>query len=92
MIDWKPINGQVLVEPVDVTQVGSIVIPDSVLNTYPTAIIIAMADDIDYSDKTKLEVGDEVYFVHYDGTGITFEGKDYIFLPRNSIVGKKIND
>lgn len=87
-MNFKPLGTRVLVERVEEeTKTSSgIIIPDNAKEKPLTGKVIAVSDDEEVTKKVK--VGDTVVFAKYSGTEIKIDGKEYLVMNVDDILGK----
>ena len=85
-MNFKPLGLRLLVERVEeATKTASgIIIPDSAKEKPLTAKVVAVGNEI---DTAIIDVNDEVVFAKYGGTEINLEGKEYLVLNVDDILG-----
>ena len=84
----KPINSQVLVQPLEAAEktAGGIYVPDAVREKPREGEVIAVADDA----TEEVAVGDRVIFKQFSGTEVTMEGEKYILLASDDLLVKYV--
>lgn len=84
----KPINGRILIQPVEKqsTTAGGIYIPDTAKEKVYEGKIIDMPKDV--SDE--VVVGDIVVYKEYSGSEITIEGEKYLLVTVDDLLAKYI--
>lgn len=83
-MNFKPLGERVLVERTEVenkTQSG-IYIPDNAKEKPQTAKVVAVGSKIE-----DVKIGDVVVFEQYRGTEIKIDGKDYLVLNLENVIG-----
>ena len=85
-MNFKPLGLRLLVERVEEASktASGIIIPDSAKEKPLTAKVVAVGNEI---DTTIIAVGDEVVFAKYGGTEITLDGKEYLVLNVDDVLG-----
>lgn len=85
-MNFKPLGLRLLVERVEESAktASGIIIPDSAKEKPLTAKVIAVGNEI---DTNIINVGDEVVFAKYGGTEIALEGKEYLVLNVDDVLG-----
>jgi len=83
-----PINGHVLVAPLDPPDMtpGGIHLPDTAREGQKEGKVIAVADDAT-EEVTK---GDRIAYKSFGGTEITVEGEDYVLLSSDDLLAKYV--
>jgi chaperonin GroES len=82
----KPINGRILVKPVegkDKTSSG-IYIPDTAKEKLHEAEVISLAEDA----TDEVVAGDRIIYKEFSGTEVKIKGEDYILLTEDDILAK----
>jgi len=83
-MNFKPTGNRILMSAIEddsKTETG-IIIPDNAKNRPFKALVWATGPHVE-----EVCVGDTVVFGAYTGTGITLEGKEYIIIEEDSILG-----
>ena len=85
-LNIKPLADRVLIEPVqaETKTASGIIIPDSAKEKPLTAKVVAVGNEI---DTAIIDVNDEVVFAKYGGTEINLEGKEYLVLNVDDVLG-----
>jgi len=85
-MNLRPINGHVLVKPIEVEEKtsGGIYIPDTAKEKPREAEIIAIAEDA----TDEVVVGDRVIYKEFGGKEVKLEGEDYILLTADDLLAK----
>ncbi len=85
-MNFKPLGLRLLVERVEeATKTATgIIIPDSAKEKPLTAKVVAVGNEI---DTAIINVNDEVVFAKYGGTEINLEGKEYLVLNVDDVLG-----
>lgn len=90
MKELQPINQNVLLELTEDKSeqrtASGIIIPDSAKETQKTAKVVAIAT----IENAEIAIGDVVLYKEFAGTGIDFEGKNYLLLPYTEILSKVV--
>ncbi|GAB1467210.1 MULTISPECIES: co-chaperone GroES [Aliarcobacter] len=83
-MNFKPLGERVLVERTEVENktASGIIIPDNAKEKPQTAKVIAVGSKVE-----DVKVGDTIVFEQYRGTEIKLEGKDYLVLNVENIIG-----
>ncbi len=83
-----PINGYVLVKPVEAADKtpGGIPLPDTAKEGQNEGKVIAVAEDA----TEEAAVGDRVVYKALSGTEVTVEGEDYILLSSEDLLVKYV--
>lgn len=82
----RPINGRVLVKPVDPSEEtrGGIVIPDTAKEKPSEGEVVAIAEDA----TEEVAVGDRVIYKEYGGTEVKVEDENFVLLTAEDLVAK----
>ncbi len=89
----KPLGDRVLVQPVEQEEVkkGGIIIPDTAKEKPQEGKIVAVGagkrDDNGKLIPLDVKKGDRVLFSKYGGTEIKIDGKDYLIMREDDILG-----
>ena len=88
-MSFRPIGLRVLVERTEEenkTESG-IIIPDNAKEKPLTAKIVAVSKEVAEDELLGLKEGQIVYFAKYSGTELSINGKDYLVLNSDDILG-----
>ena len=82
----KPINGHVLVKPVEANEqtAGGIYLPDTARERLYEGEVVAVADDA----TEEVAVGDRVIYKELGGTEIHLDTEEYVLLPSDDLLAK----
>lgn len=82
----KPINGRILVKPLEAGDKtsGGIYLPDTAKEKLQEGEIIAMAEDA----TDEVAVGDRIIYKELTGTEVKIDGEDYILLDGDDLLVK----
>jgi chaperonin GroES len=89
----KPLGDRVLVQPVEQEEVkkGGIIIPDTAKEKPQEGKVIAVGpgkrDDSGKLIPMDVKKGDRVLYSKYGGTEIKIDGKDYLIMREDDILG-----
>ncbi|PLY02120.1 MAG: co-chaperone GroES [Desulfuromonas sp.] len=89
----RPLHDRIIVERVEeeTTTAGGIIIPDTAKEKPQKGKIVAVGKGkVTEDGKTvalEVKVGDEVLFGKYSGTDIKIEGKEYLMMREDDILG-----
>jgi chaperonin GroES len=89
----KPLGDRVLVQPVEQEEVkkGGIIIPDTAKEKPQEGKVVAVGagkrDDSGKLIPMDVKKGDRVLFSKYGGTEIKIDGKDYLIMREDDILG-----
>ena len=83
-MNFKPLGERVLVKRTEVENktASGIYIPDNAKEKPQTAEVVAIGNKVE-----DVKVGDTIVFEQYRGTEIKLEGKDYLVLNVENIIG-----
>lgn len=83
-MNFKPLGERVLVERTEVENktASGIIIPDNAKEKPQTAKVVAIGSKVE-----DVKVNDTIVFEQYRGTEIKLEGKEYIILNIENILG-----
>ncbi|MDD3468280.1 MAG: co-chaperone GroES [Campylobacterales bacterium] len=86
-MNFKPLGKRILVERTEeVTKTASgIIIPDSAKEKPQMGKVVAVSKKLE--DKGEVKCGDTVLFGKYAGTEISVEGKEYLVMSIDDILG-----
>ncbi len=84
---FKPLGKRVLLERIEeaTTTATGIIIPDNAKEKPLSGIVRAISPKI--SEKGLVSVGDKVVFAKYAGTELTLDGKSYLVMGVDEILG-----
>ena len=89
----KPLGDRVLVEPLEEkeTRKGGIIIPDTVKEKPQEGKIVAVGsgkrDEKGGLIAMDVKAGDKILFGKYSGTEVKLDGKDYLIMHQEDILG-----
>ncbi len=92
-MNLRPLGDRVLVEPVEEKEVkkGGIIIPDSAKEKPTEALVVAVGsgktDDEGKKIPFEVKKGDRVLISKYGGTEIKIDGKDYLIMREDDVLG-----
>jgi chaperonin GroES len=83
-MNFKPLGERVLVERTEVENktASGIIIPDNAKEKPQTAKVVAIGNKIE-----DVKVGDTIVFEQYRGSEIKLDGRDYLILNLENIMG-----
>jgi chaperonin GroES len=86
---FKPIGLRVLVQRVEeeAKTASGIIIPDNAKEKPLEGKIIAISKEVEEDENLPLKEGSKVVFAKYSGTDITIDGKEYLVLNTDDILG-----
>ena len=87
---FKPLGLRVLVERMEeeAKTASGIIIPDNAKEKPLEAKVIAISKEVKEDENLPINEGDTVVFAKYSGTEITVDGKEYLVLNTDDILGK----
>lgn len=89
----KPLGDRVLVQPVEEKEVkkGGIIIPDTAKEKPQEGVVIAVGagkvNDAGNKVAMDIKVGDKVLYGKYSGTEIKLDGKEYLIMHQDDVLG-----
>jgi chaperonin GroES len=88
-VNFVPQGDRVLVEVAEAEQktAGGIIIPDSAKEKPQKGIVVAVGPGKKKDEPVTLKVGDKVLYGKYSGAEISIEGKDYLIMRQDDILG-----
>lgn len=86
-MNFQPLGQRVLVERVEETKTtaSGIIIPDNAKEKPLSGVVKAVSKEI--SEEGIIANGDTVVFAKYSGTEISLEGKEYLVLNTDDVLG-----
>lgn len=86
-MNFQPLGQRVLVERVEeqTTTASGIIIPDNAKEKPLSGAVKAISKEV--SKEEEIAVNDEVVFEKYSGTEITIDGKEYLVMNTDDILG-----
>ena len=86
-MNFQPLGQRVLVERVEekTTTASGIIIPDNAKEKPLSGTVKAVSKEV--SEEGEITVEDEVIFAKYSGTEITLDGKEYLVMNTDDILG-----
>ena len=86
---FRPIGLRVLVERVEeeAKTASGIIIPDNAKEKPLQAKVIAVSKEVEEDEYNSIKEGDIVVFAKYAGSDITLDGKEYLVLNTDDILG-----
>jgi len=84
---FKPLGKRVLLERIEeaTTTASGIIIPDNAKEKPLSGIVRAISPKV--AEKGLVAVGDKVMFAKYAGTELTLEGKPYLVMNTDDLLG-----
>jgi len=86
---FKPLGLRVLVERKEEENktASGIIIPDNAKEKPLMGTVIAVSKEVEEDEYNSIKEGDTVVFAKYAGTDITLDGKEYLVLNTDDILG-----
>ncbi len=86
---FRPIGLRVLVERVEEESktASGIIIPDNAKEKPLQGKVIAISKEVEEDETLPIKEGSTVVFAKYSGTDITLDGKEYLVLNTDDILG-----
>jgi chaperonin GroES len=86
-MNFQPLGQRVLVERLEepTTTATGIIIPDNAKEKPLTAIVKSISKEVE--EEGNIAVEDKIVFAKYSGTDITLDGKEYLVLNTDDILG-----
>ncbi|WP_457561243.1 co-chaperone GroES [Caminibacter sp.] len=87
---FRPIGLRVLVERMEeeAKTASGIIIPDNAKEKPLEGKVVAISKEVEEDENLPIKEGDIVVFAKYAGTDITIDGKEYLVLNTDDILGK----
>jgi len=87
---FKPLGLRVLVERMEEESktASGIIIPDNAKEKPLEGKVVAISKEVEEDENLPINVGDTVVFAKYSGTELTMDGKEYLVLNTDDILGK----
>jgi chaperonin GroES len=92
-IKFKPLGNRVLIEPIEQDEItpGGIVIPDTAKEKPQQGMILAIGPGTRDEEGKRIPMdvvkGDKVLFAKYSGNEIKMDGKKYLIMREEDILG-----
>ena len=92
-VKFKPQGDRVLVEVAEAEEktASGIIIPDTAKEKPQRGIVIAVGEGKKKDEPMTIKVGEKVLYGKYSGTEITIEGKEYLIMRQDDILGNYYN-
>ncbi|CAD7289475.1 10 kDa chaperonin [Campylobacter majalis] len=83
-MNFQPLGKRILVERVEETKTtaSGIIIPDNAKEKPLSGKVLAVSSEVE-----GVKIGDSVVFAKYGGTEITLDGKSYLVLNLDDVLG-----
>ena len=87
-VNFKPLADRVLIEPAaaEETTASGIIIPDSAKEKPQRGVVVAVGPG-KKDEPTAVKVGETVLYGKFSGTDLSIDGKDYMIMRENDILG-----
>jgi len=87
---FRPLGLRVLVERLEeeAKTASGIIIPDNAKEKPLEGKVVAVSKEVEEDENLPINEGDIVVFAKYAGTDITIDGKEYLVLNTDDILGK----
>ncbi|WKS95976.1 co-chaperone GroES [Riemerella columbina] len=87
-VNFKPLADRVLVEPVaaETKTASGIIIPDTAKEKPQEGTVVAVGEG-KKDEPLTVKVGDRVLYGKYSGTELKLDGKDYLIVRENDLLG-----
>lgn len=88
-VNFVPQGDRVLVEAAEAESktMGGIIIPDTAKEKPQKGVIVAVGPGKKKDEPVTLKVGDKVLYGKYSGTEISIEGKEYLIMRADDVLG-----
>ncbi len=87
---FKPLGLRVLVERMEeeAKTASGIIIPDNAKEKPLEGKVVAISKEVEEDENLPINVGDTIVFAKYAGTELSMDGKEYLVLNTDDILGK----
>jgi len=87
---FRPLGLRILVERLEeeAKTASGIIIPDNAKEKPLEGKVIAISKEVEEDENLPINEGDIVVFAKYSGTEITVDGKEYLVLNTDDVLGK----
>jgi chaperonin GroES len=90
----RPVDERILIKPLkeEERKVGGIIIPDTAKERPQMGEVMALGDDIEFSDRKQrklsdiVKAGDRVVYARYGGTEFKMDNEEYLLVSRSDIL------
>jgi len=90
----RPVDERILIKPLkeEERKVGGIIIPDTAKERPQMGEVVALGDDIEFSDRKQrklsdiVKAGDRVVYARYGGTEFKMDNEEYLLVSRSDIL------
>jgi len=88
-MNFQPLGNRVLVKRVEeaTTTMSGIIIPDNAKEKPLQAKVIAVSKEVEEDEYNSIKVDDVVVFAKYAGSELSLDGKEYLVLNTDDILG-----
>ena len=88
-VNFVPQGDRVLVEAAEAESktTGGIIIPDTAKEKPQKGVVVAVGPGKKKDEPVTLKVGDKVLYGKYSGTEISIEGKEYLIMRADDVLG-----
>lgn len=86
-MSFQPLGNRILVERVEepAKTASGIIIPDNAKEKPLEGNVVAVSKEVE--EEGKIKAGERVVFAKYSGTEIALEGKEYLILNTDDVLG-----
>jgi len=88
-VNFVPQGDRVLVEVAEAEQKtsGGIIIPDTAKEKPQKGVVVAVGPGKKKDEPVTLKVGDKILYGKYSGTEIGIDGKEYLIMRQDDVLG-----
>jgi len=88
-VNFVPQGDRVLVEAAEAESktMGGIIIPDTAKEKPQKGVVVAVGPGKKKDEPVTLKVGDKVLYGKYSGTEINIDGKEYLIMRADDVLG-----
>jgi chaperonin GroES len=88
-VNFVPQGDRVLVEAAEAESKtsGGIIIPDTVKEKPQKGVVVAVGPGKKKDEPVTFKVGDKVLYGKYSGTEITIDGKEFLIMRQDDVLG-----
>jgi chaperonin GroES len=88
-VNFVPQGDRVLVEAAEAESktMGGIIIPDTAKEKPQKGVVVAVGPGKKKDEPVTLKVGDKVLYGKYSGTEISIDGKEYLIMRADDVLG-----
>ncbi len=86
-MNFQPLGQRILIERVEeaTTTASGIIIPDNAKEKPLSGKVLAVSKEV--NEEGEVKVDDKILFAKYSGTEVSLEGKDYLVLNLDDVLG-----